>query len=497
VALAEGHPSARRQSDLALQRRSVKPEDNGFELVAFAGGVDEADASDEAEEDEELEQDVKGLGLEGEFRFMDIWSIESAREAGQDDSAPGDASEAEEAENPYAWKPALARQVLEAHAGALERLEESLARPDFQVPRAVRLDDAMPYLLCWRDLTTLLEAQARLFVDEKRPKEALEVAFDLMEFGRRIFESEGVLITALVGLSIESRGLNVLARALAHDGLDKRDLVEAAKRLRGRPLDLNALDDVWRAEFHAESGTIENIPSLLGRSEVVWLWKSLVHCPNETTAMLAESFRTLIANSSLPPAKRRPFRNAKARSLNVAGLKIPLVLRNYPGRAIHDSSMPSRFAVIGLIDNHRLQHAGAQVLIALRRHQLDRGELPAGLESLVPEFLDAVPLDPYDGKPLRYAPERRLLYSVGNDFIDANGVPAARGLSKDLPPPGQWDFKRLDEPTMRIPFYVGVSRAPSGPAPPTRAALRSRRGVPGSRTRAASPCRQGGSRGTR
>jgi hypothetical protein len=38
--------------------------------------------------------------------------------------------------------------------------------------------------------------------------------------------------------------------------------------------------------------------------------------------------------------------------------------------------------------------------IALRRYHLRHGQFPATLETLVPEFLDAVPLDRMDGQPL-------------------------------------------------------------------------------------------------
>ena len=49
------------------------------------------------------------------------------------------------------------------------------------------------------------------------------------------------------------------------------------------------------------------------------------------------------------------------------------------------------------------------------------GRLPAGLEELVPAYLSEVPRDPYDGKPFRYLPEKRLVYAVGQDLKDSGG----------------------------------------------------------------------------
>lgn len=64
--------------------------------------------------------------------------------------------------------------------------------------------------------------------------------------------------------------------------------------------------------------------------------------------------------------------------------------------------------------------------IVLKRHELRHGKLPPGLNSLVPEFLAAVPIDCMDGKPLKYKPESDglfLLYSVGKDGKDDGGDP--------------------------------------------------------------------------
>jgi hypothetical protein len=65
--------------------------------------------------------------------------------------------------------------------------------------------------------------------------------------------------------------------------------------------------------------------------------------------------------------------------------------------------------------------------IALKRYQLKHGNCPPDLNSLVPEFITTVPLDPVDGKPLRYRPNADgtfLLYSVGENGMDDGGNPS-------------------------------------------------------------------------
>jgi len=65
--------------------------------------------------------------------------------------------------------------------------------------------------------------------------------------------------------------------------------------------------------------------------------------------------------------------------------------------------------------------------IALKRYQLKHGNYPVDLNSLMPEFVSAVPLDPVDGQPLRYRPNADgtfLLYSVGENGVDDGGNPS-------------------------------------------------------------------------
>jgi len=65
--------------------------------------------------------------------------------------------------------------------------------------------------------------------------------------------------------------------------------------------------------------------------------------------------------------------------------------------------------------------------IALKRFQLKHGRWPETAGELVPEFLPSVPIDPYDGKPLKYHPNPDgtfLLYSVGENGVDDGGDPS-------------------------------------------------------------------------
>ncbi len=71
---------------------------------------------------------------------------------------------------------------------------------------------------------------------------------------------------------------------------------------------------------------------------------------------------------------------------------------------------------------------------ALERYRLLNGTYPQTLEALVPDFLAAVPIDPMDGQPIRYAQNDNglfRLWSIGDDRKDQNGRRSKEGSHQD------------------------------------------------------------------
>jgi hypothetical protein len=94
-------------------------------------------------------------------------------------------------------------------------------------------------------------------------------------------------------------------------------------------------------------------------------------------------------------------------------------------------------AMTKVSEAYRRNQAGlrcAIVAVAAERYRRDTGRWPAVLDDLTGGHLKAVPVDPYDGKRLRYKhlPDGVIVYSVGPDGEDNGGVrnranPLAKG----------------------------------------------------------------------
>ncbi len=70
--------------------------------------------------------------------------------------------------------------------------------------------------------------------------------------------------------------------------------------------------------------------------------------------------------------------------------------------------------------------------LAIERFRLRESTLPSTLDELVPDFLETPPLDPFDGRLLRYQPSAQAytLYSIGQNEKDDGGKAAFKRFTE-------------------------------------------------------------------
>jgi len=123
--------------------------------------------------------------------------------------------------------------------------------------------------------------------------------------------------------------------------------------------------------------------------------------------------------------------------------------RFHPYRIFTDLLMLDLAKVHAKADRSLTTSRLAVTVAALERHRLATGGYPKSLGDLVPRFLAKVPLDPMDGRPLRYrvnADGSFTLYSIGANQTDDQGVfESQRGQDLDWvwPPNHPTEERRL------------------------------------------------------
>jgi len=83
----------------------------------------------------------------------------------------------------------------------------------------------------------------------------------------------------------------------------------------------------------------------------------------------------------------------------------------------------------------------AVTAIAIERYRNVYGRIPEHIEDLVPSFLESIPLDPFDGRPLRYLPNGNgyAVYSIGENLRDDGAAPLSPG--QNIYREGDWVFR--------------------------------------------------------
>ncbi len=107
--------------------------------------------------------------------------------------------------------------------------------------------------------------------------------------------------------------------------------------------------------------------------------------------------------------------------------------------AIAKNVLPTMTRVAELDVRVRAHLELAKAALAIERCRLATGQVPEKLEELVPQYLEQVPIDPFDGQPVRYRRTQPgyVLYRVDTDGQDNGG---RERNEEDRDAPSDWCF---------------------------------------------------------
>ncbi len=334
------------------------------------------------------------------------------------------------------WDTEKAQSVLERLSPALEFFRAAGAKPQFQVPVFERISDfeSADYLREWLVVGVAAELDAVHRYKTGDAAGAVAIALDVIRFGRRIEGGGGSMVALIFGATIKHSGLRLLRRLAAVGALDAEACRQAIRDLDGAEVEAQSVVQALRHEYRMASQFLSDVEVDDAAAEKIGgSWSLLFLKPNRTRTQLAETFRAAIEHVESGSTEYRSW---------ASFVKPIRSLGNMVGDGFYEDASRVIRLVESRLDGYFAVRATRAVL-ALRAFYLAENRLPERLEVLVPDYLPAVPLDPFDGRPLRYSPRKRILYSVGSDLVDVSGSSAANeGAAKDP-----------TEPTIRVPNW--------------------------------------------
>jgi len=380
-------------ADLAYSREAVPYEENGFPVLAAAGKVEWPE-----------EPDVRGTA------FSDHWDGE------------------------------VVRKVLEQNQELLTTVDEALRLPRFQFP-----ESGGPDLLAgrgWTSITSLLELRMEALFKEGRERQALDEALKLIRWGHQVEGADGRLSEYHRGLSIKRAGLDRFSLLLSKSKLEAIELEPFLQEISKYAAQDEGLARAFKNEYRGAADFFDrlsrgdegayrqlDLPNGRGSRGIKWVLN-----PQKTRRLFAENCRASL--EAIAGRKGSPAIPIEA------GFKIPwLPPKNAVGKILLEMVSSGAQSFLKRFREEKLLYAKTVLLLACKCYQRREGKLPSALDDLIPRYLKELPLDPYDGRPLRYSAAKKINWSVGVDRKDAGGSVEEVSAQFD-------EF----EPTFRIEF---------------------------------------------
>ncbi len=94
---------------------------------------------------------------------------------------------------------------------------------------------------------------------------------------------------------------------------------------------------------------------------------------------------------------------------------------NYHGRKLIREHFSTWETILGISLQLDAKKSATILALNCELYRRKHGDLPDTLDDLVPDYIKAVPADPFDGKPLRYDKKKKIIYSVGENQKDDGG----------------------------------------------------------------------------
>ncbi|HBO43141.1 MAG TPA: hypothetical protein DD670_04240 [Planctomycetaceae bacterium] len=306
-------------------------------------------------------------------------------------------------------------------------IERGLPCDICQLPEVHGIDDDHEPVYKCRSLGDLLSLKSRQHRAAGQFAEAAETCVQLIRLGTLIQANPEDLIHFLVGNGILGMGLDEARRLAATQDLSADELATLSGHLARIESPEPALVRAFKKEYKITSNTIDDIRDGKIGEECVRGARRMYHFqPNETRRIAAELYRKFIANALKTRAQMEPI-DLDELVGHERGKAAFMLSPNQVGRIFLDLLLPSHHALLQAKCRGQGELAATRLIVACRRYEIDHGELPPTLDALVPEYLDAVPIDPFDGKPFRYVREKAIVYSVDKDLVDSGGSEKSTG----------------------------------------------------------------------
>lgn len=282
---------------------------------------------------------------------------------------------------------------------------------------------------------------------EGRNEEALDWIVALMKNSRQMGH-HGCVIDRLIGTSLLSLSLKRLERWSAQDELNSSVLKRALRELETISTQMPKNSHVLKGDYVTCLNTIQAING----KESSLRFEELIGQPNADTGNIqklqyflgepefSRRVTTIYVGNQLKcvdrPYYERPLRVGALQlydeqsalifgetTIDAMAFNADLPILEFSYAHLFTGAIVETFPMA--CDRVDVKVNAMKVILAGQAYRRERGGFPSSLEDLIPDYLSEIPVDPFDGKTMKYRNsnnETPIVYSVFENQIDDDGV---------------------------------------------------------------------------
>ena len=382
-----------------------------------------------------------------------------------------------------------AREFIERNEEFFKIVEKALKKdyiqiPTVQDPKEINLGTMFVEFSALREIARFCIIKARFLFLLGKEEEAFEWLLTAADIGKKLIESPrpGGLLSYYVGRALTELSYEAMRDLIPKSHLASAKLSIFADRLlsqhsdiesdsykRGIKMDyialINTLHPFLNLHPHYWSKKKWNAfrEDIRGMIEIPLYLHPYFHLffkPKKTKNEIVASYKKSIEHigkfyreTGLPLAKSEEENAFFEQSPSLYEVLSELMFKdNILGRlliAILSLSFEQHISRFALECERSFNASATACLFALKAYKEEKGHLPDSLSELVPKYLPKVPIDPFDGKPLRYSKEKGIIYCVGKDLKDSGGSQKFRQTPFGTE---RLTIAQMDDPTIEIGF---------------------------------------------
>ena len=354
------------------------------------------------------------------------------------------------------WDEDFVKKLISKNQKALSVFDAAVEKtyfqdPEFTDPTKVSISSLVTSLKPGDILkiTNLSSIKAISAAKKGQDKKAFDEALKSIKLGHKMQNSQGSLIHYFLGTAIKSIGLYTVQDLLKTTSLDNSSLKDYLSKISEYSDNKKGLELAIKIEYTVQVSAVDSITESIDPNEAVQklAWGSFLFGkkieqssfyfqPNKTKKMFADNARLVIKDIDKPCGIVEQREVEKVAPSNAIEM---LFTENAIGKMIHDITLIS----FGPFQNKRcdveLLVSATRLLVAMKMFKTDLSTYPSSLVDLIPDYIIEIPVDPYDGKPIRYSSSKKIIYSVGQDLIDSGGSTGD-------------NLEKMKDPTFKIAF---------------------------------------------